>query len=86
MRIEAAKLNAAARRLGVTLDWLLFGSEAGTVGRVAEARDIYQPVVAADIQVFWPLLTKTQQAELLQRAKDIAEMNASILAELGPQG
>ena len=84
-RIEAAKLNAAARCLGVSLDWLLSGSEAATADRVAEGRDIYQPVVAADIQDFWPLLTKTQQAELLQRAKDMADMNASILAELGPQ-
>jgi hypothetical protein len=52
---------------------------------VAEGRDIYQPAGAADIQEFWPLLTKTQQGELLQRAKDMAEMNASILEELGPQ-
>jgi transcriptional regulator with XRE-family HTH domain len=83
LRIEAAKLNAAARRLGVTLDWLLFGSEASTGERVAEGRDIYQPVTATNIQDFWPLLTKTQQADLVQRAQDMADMNARILEELG---
>lgn len=81
--IEAANLHAAARYLGVTVDWLLSGSEPATVDRVAEGSDIYQTAGGLQIHDFWPLLTKTQQAELLQRAQDMAAMNAAILAELG---
>jgi transcriptional regulator with XRE-family HTH domain len=75
-RIGAEEVRAAARYLATTLDHLIDGSP-----QVAEPVRVYA-VVPEQLAHDWVMLTKRQQAEVLDHVHGLAEHNRSVLADL----
>jgi transcriptional regulator with XRE-family HTH domain len=84
--IDATALNAAAKALGVSLDWILFGkSDAVPMAKIAEDPPPYVVDPPAGLAANWSRLTAAQQADIAAKVQALADLNASILAELGPR-
>lgn len=80
-RIDGANLLSAARALGVTADWLLGGIGNGP-DATADERPSYGHPLPEDLVQLWQKLTASQQADMLDQLRGIADKNQEILQEL----
>lgn len=85
-KISAEQLNAAAKALHVSIDWILTGAaHAPLAVGIAEQAPAYQLTDEHILAELWPRLTHAQRREILLRAQALADQNAHVLAELGGQ-
>lgn len=72
--VEARALKLAARKMRVSVDYLLDGEDPPKPLDLPEA-----------ISACWPLLTESQRLEIAEEIRKKAELNRSILDELAGQ-
>lgn len=80
--VDAAKLVACAKALGVTLEYLLSGEHSD----VAEAPGAYGcDDMPTELASAWHLLTPTQREQITAEAQRLAAHNAELLRQLSEQ-